>query len=61
MNLLTPVGKHLMDCLQIKPGLKVLDIGTGPGEPALTLARMVAPSGHVTGVDLSERMIEIAQ
>ena len=48
---------------QVSPrvGEDVLDIGTGSGEPALTIARLVAPVGRVTGIDLSERMIETAE
>lgn len=43
-------------------GLRVLDVGTGPGEPALTVAGMVADGGGtVVGVDLSERMVERAR
>lgn len=42
------------------PGEAVLDVGTGPGEPALTLARVVAPGGQVTGIDLAGKMIDVA-
>ena len=42
-------------------GENILDMGTGPGEPALTVATLVGPTGHVTGIDLSEKMIEIAK
>lgn len=38
----------------------VLDVCTGPGEPAMTMASMVAPDGRVTGVDLSSKMTEMA-
>ncbi len=39
------------------PGQLVLDIGCGPGATALPLAAAVAPTGHVTGVDISEPML----
>lgn len=43
-----------------KPGERVLDIATGRGEPALSLARATRPGGRVLGIDLAERMVELA-
>jgi len=57
---LEPFRTDLLAHLAAHRGEKVLDLGTGPGEPAMTLARQVEPDGHVTGVDLSENMISIA-
>ena len=41
------------------PGHKVLDVGCGPGNITIDLARRV-PAGHVTGVDVAEAAIELA-
>ncbi|PLB44861.1 UbiE/COQ5 methyltransferase [Aspergillus steynii IBT 23096] len=37
----------------IQPGMKILDIGCGPGSISLDFARLVTPTGHVTGVEYS--------
>lgn len=58
---LEPFRRDLIALLAPRPAERILDLGTGPGEPALTIATTVGPHGHVTGVDLSERMIEIAR
>lgn len=58
---LDPFRADLIARLRVRSGEKILDLGTGPGEPALTIAEQVGPRGHVTGVDLSENMISIAQ
>ncbi len=50
----------LVDQLQIAPGQRVLDLASGPGEPAITIARLVGPTGHVTATDLSAGMLESA-
>jgi len=60
MRNLEPFRSALVSRLDPKPGEKVLDLGTGPGEPAISIAREVGPQGHVTGVDLSENMVSIA-
>jgi ubiquinone/menaquinone biosynthesis C-methylase UbiE len=60
MRRIEPFRADLVARLAAKPGERILDLGTGPGEPAITIAGRVAPSGRVTGVDLSERMVEIA-
>src|SRR5437667_680591 len=57
---LEPYGFDLLARLDPKIREKALDIATGPGEPALTIARMVGPEGEVAGIDLSEKMIERA-
>lgn len=51
------VNERLADRAGIGPGDRVLDVGTGIGEPAVTAARRVGPSGRVLGIDLAERMI----
>jgi ubiquinone/menaquinone biosynthesis C-methylase UbiE len=51
----------LLEAARPAPGERVLDVATGPGEPALSLARLVGPAGSVLGVDLSEAMVEIAR
>lgn len=61
MRSLTPFRTDILAELGTRPGETVLDLGTGPGEPALTIAQGVGPTGHVTGVDLSEKMVSIAR
>jgi SAM-dependent methyltransferase len=45
----------------VAPGLRVLDLASGTGEPALALARAVGPQGHVTATDLGADMLAIAR
>jgi ubiquinone/menaquinone biosynthesis C-methylase UbiE len=57
---LVPFHKSLLDLVRPSPGERILDVCTGPGEPAMSIASIVAPSGQVVGVDLSSNMTEIA-
>lgn len=61
LRTLEPFRRDLVSRLNVTPGERVLDMGTGPGEPALTIANLVGPIGHVTGIDLSENMISTAR
>lgn len=45
----------------IQPGEAVLDIGCGAGVDSLVAARMVGPSGSVTGIDLVPEMLAKAR
>lgn len=56
-----PITEALIRASSIRSGMNVLDIACGTGDPALTLARIVAPTGHVTATDLTAGMVEIAQ
>src|ERR1700690_1671291 len=44
-----------------RPGERVLDIGFGTGATTIPFARAVLPGGDVTGVDISEPMLEQAK
>jgi ubiquinone/menaquinone biosynthesis C-methylase UbiE len=55
------VSDRLVEMAEIKPGDKVLDIATGIGEPAVTAAKRVKPSGKVVATDISPQMIAIAK
>src|SRR5438876_6927093 len=50
-----------VEAARIEPGMSVLDLASGTGEPALTLARAVGPQGDVTASDLSPGMLKVAQ
>ncbi len=47
--------------LDIQPGQRILDAGCGTGEDARELARLTGPDGYVTGVDLSQTMLDEAE
>lgn len=46
--------------LGVKPGEKVLDIGSGPGFLCQEIAEIVGPSGRVKGIDLAPAMVRRA-
>lgn len=39
-------GTHLLDQLELAPGLRVLDVGSGPGRLSVPAAARVAPGGR---------------
>jgi SAM-dependent methyltransferase len=45
----------------LKPGERVLDLGSGAGFDAFLAARQVGPEGHVIGVDMTPEMIAKAR
>jgi ubiquinone/menaquinone biosynthesis C-methylase UbiE len=55
------VSDRLVELARIQEGKNVLDVATGIGEPAVTAARKVGPSGKVTAIDLSPGMLAIAR
>jgi ubiquinone/menaquinone biosynthesis C-methylase UbiE len=58
---LQQVSDRLVDLAEIRPGYRVLDIGTGVGEPALTASRRVGTKGLVVATDLSPQMLAVAR
>lgn len=56
-----PVSDRLVELAKIGPGMRVLDVATGSGEPAVTAARRVGPSGHVLAIDQSPGMLAIGR
>jgi SAM-dependent methyltransferase len=60
-TVLGPVGDRLIQLAAVRPGNRVLDVATGIGEPALTAARVVGPSGSVVGTDISPGMLVLAR
>ena len=50
----------LVDYANPQPGMQVLDLASGTGEPAITLATRVGPSGRVTALDLTQDLLDIA-
>src|SRR6266542_3693349 len=51
----------LVRAAHVQPGLQILDLASGTGEPSLTLARRVGPTGHVTATDIVSGMLAIAE
>lgn len=59
-RMFAPVAAALVRDAGIAQGQTVLDVATGPGEPALRIAGIVGAGGRVTGVDVVPAMIEAA-
>jgi SAM-dependent methyltransferase len=59
MSSLSPRLRAIVDALPLKPGLRVLEIGCGPGAAAREIAARIG-SGHVLAIDRSEKAIALA-
>jgi SAM-dependent methyltransferase len=53
---LSPRLRAIVDALPLRAGLRVLEIGCGPGAAAREIARRIG-SGHVLAIDRSEKAI----
>jgi len=45
----------------VRPGQRILDLGSGTGYPALLAAQAVGPRGNVVGLDLADAMLDVAR
>jgi ubiquinone/menaquinone biosynthesis C-methylase UbiE len=50
-------ARTIVELLELKPGMKVLDAGCGPGRLTLPVAEAVGPQGMVMAVDLQDEML----
>lgn len=60
-TMFAPVTKALIEEAEIVEGDKVLDVAGGPGEPSLTIAEFVGPTGSVTSTDAVAKMVQAAE
>jgi ubiquinone/menaquinone biosynthesis C-methylase UbiE len=44
-----------------QPCMRVRDVATGTGEPAISIAMRVGPQGHLTALDISGELLEVAR
>ena len=54
-------GSRLVRRLPIGPGMRVVDVGCGPGRLTLPVARTVGEEGEVLAVDLQPAMLAIVE
>mgnify|MGYP001160699806 FL=1 len=57
----TPFAESLLQHVDLRSGLSILDIASGHGIPAFHLAAQVGPTGQVLAIDLSGRQVESAR
>src|SRR3981189_1096938 len=51
----------ILEAAHLRSGMRVLDLASGVGDPALSIAIEVAPNGRVTATDLGPGMISLAE
>lgn len=55
------LNHRLIADARLRAGMRVLDLGSGTGYPALLAAQTVGSSGSAIGIDLAEQMLESAR
>ena len=55
------LNHRLVADARLRAGLRVLDLGSGTGYPAILAAQTVGTAGSVTGIDLAKDMLAVAE
>jgi len=58
---LGPVTEAMLDLARLKPGNRVLDVAAGAGEPGLSAAERVGPTGSVLATDFAANILAFAE
>jgi SAM-dependent methyltransferase len=56
-----PLMAWCADATAAAPGMRVLDVAAGSGQPSLTIAPRLQPGGTILGVDFSPEMVGVAE
>jgi ubiquinone/menaquinone biosynthesis C-methylase UbiE len=56
-----PTTKSLLERAGLRRDMRCLDVGCGIGAVTLHMGEWVGPHGHVVGIDLDERCLELAR
>jgi ubiquinone/menaquinone biosynthesis C-methylase UbiE len=56
-----PDTRDLLERIGVAEGMRCIDLGCGGGEVTFELARLVGPSGRVTGIDMDEVKLALAR
>ena len=59
-QLFEAVTQRFITASGVKKGMKVLDLGSGAGDVALAIAKIVGPEGQVVGVDMNPEILKTA-
>jgi len=60
-TMFVPLTRALIEQARIGPGQSVLDVAGGSGEPSLTIAQVVQPTGSVMCTDAIAEMVAVAE
>jgi ubiquinone/menaquinone biosynthesis C-methylase UbiE len=60
-RLYDPYTEHALRLAGLRPGMRVLDVGCGPGDVSFVAARLVGPDGTVLGIDAAADIIDLAR
>jgi len=60
-RLIGPITRRFFSEAGVVPGMRVLDVGSGPGDVAFLAADLVGAKGHVVGVDRAPTALEVAR
>lgn len=59
------MGRHVTEAIvaeaQIQPGMRVLDVACGTGEPAISIAALLRGTGEVIATDISAEPLKIGE
>lgn len=58
------MGRHMTEAIveeaKVEPGMDVLDVACGTGEPAISMATLMENRGRVVGIDISAEPLKLA-
>jgi ubiquinone/menaquinone biosynthesis C-methylase UbiE len=60
-KILDTIATTIVEGARLRPGMRLLDVASGPGSSVLALARAVGPTGHVTASDLLPEMVMLIE